>query len=155
MHGFFLAVDDMEDMEDDYAVLPIPKNNESQDGYICANYDVMMFIMPRFVTDVELFGAVTEQLSYEGLSHVRDAYIETTLKYKKARDSETAEMVQICLDASQIELGSMYAFEYCSYDTIFTNVMMSKAYKFSSFAAGKEKALTTRIAKIYKASNEE
>ena len=102
MHGFFLAVDMLEEMEDDYAVLPIPKTSETQDGYLCANYDVMMFVMPRFVTDTELYGAVTEWLSYEGLSHVRDAYVETTLKYKKARDSETAEMVQICLDASQV-----------------------------------------------------
>ncbi len=148
MHGFFLAVDTLEEMEDDYAVLPIPKASETQDGYLCANYDVMMFVMPRFVTDTELFGAVTEWLSYEGLSHVRDAYIETTLKYKKARDSETAEMVQICLDASQVDLGSMYAFDFCGYDAIYTRVMSKKTYAFASYTAGAEKSLNGRIEKI-------
>lgn len=151
MHGFFLAVDTLEEMEDDYAVLPIPKTSETQDGYLCANYDVMMFVMPRFVTDTELFGAVTEWLSYEGLSHVRDAYVETTLKYKKARDSETAEMVQLCLDASQVDLGSMYAFDYCGYDTIYVKVMLPNTYKFASYAAGTEKSLVGRIEKIEKA----
>ena len=151
MHGFFLAVDTLEEMEDDYAVLPIPKTSETQDGYLCANYDVMMFVMPRFVTDTELFGAVTEWLSYEGLSHVRDAYVETTLKYKKARDSETAEMVQLCLDASQVDLGSIYAFDYCGYDAIYVKVMLPNTYKFASYAAGTEKSLVGRIEKIEKA----
>ncbi len=151
MHGFFLAVDTLEEMEDDYAVLPVPKASETQDGYLCANYDVMMFVMPRFVTDTELYGAVTEWLSYEGLSHVRDAYVETTLKYKKARDSETAEMVQLCLDASQVDLGSMYAFDYCGYDTIYVKVMLPNTYKFASYAAGTEKSLVGRIEKIEKA----
>ena len=151
MHGFFLAVDALEEMEDDYAVLPIPKTSETQDGYLCAHYDVMMFVMPRFVTDTELYGAVTEWLSYEGLSHVRDAYVETTLKYKKARDSETAEMVQLCLDASQVDLGSMYAFDYCGYDAIYVKVMLPNTYKFASYAAGTEKSLVGRIEKIEKA----
>ncbi len=151
MHGFFLAVDTLEEMEDDYAVLPVPKASETQDGYLCANYDVMMFVMPRFVTDTELYGAVTEWLSYEGLSHVRDAYVETTLKYKKARDSETAEMVQLCLDASQVDLGSIYAFDYCGYDAIYVKVMLPNTYKFASYAAGSEKALAGRIEKIEKA----
>ena len=151
MHGFFLAVDTLEEMEDDYAVLPIPKTSETQDSYLCANYDVMMFVMPRFVTDTELYGAATEWLSYEGLSHVRDAYVETTLKYKKARDSETAEMVQLCLDASQVDLGSMYAFDYCGYDAIYVKVMLPNTYKFASYAAGTEKSLVGRIEKIKKA----
>lgn len=111
----------------------------------------MMFVMPRFVTDTELYGAVTEWLSYEGLSHVRDAYVETTLKYKKARDSETAEMVQLCLDASQVDLGSIYAFDYCGYDAIYVKVMLPNTYKFASYAAGSEKALAGRIEKIEKA----
>ncbi len=151
MHGFFLAVDTLEEMEDDYAVLPIPKTSETQDSYLCANYDVMMFVMPRFVTDTELYGAVTEWLSYEGLSHVRDAYVETTLKYKKARDSETAEMVQLCLDASQVDLGSMYAFDYCGYDAIYVKVMLPNTYKFASYAAGTEKSLFCRIGKFKQA----
>ena len=151
MHGFFLAVDTLEEMEDDYAVLPIPKTSETQDSYLCANYEVMMFVMPRFVTDTELYGAVTEWLSYEGLSHVRDAYVETTLKYKKARDSETAEMVQLCLDASQVDLGSMYAFDFCGYDAIYVKVMLPNTYKFASYAASTEKSLVGRIEKIEKA----
>ena len=148
MHGFFLAIDGLEEMEDDYAILPIPKISETQDDYICANYDVMMFVMPQFVTDTELFGAVTEWLSYEGLSHVRDAYVETTLKYKKARDSETAEMVQICLDASQVDLGSMYAYDFCSYDAIYNRVMSKQTYAFTSYVASVEKSLEKRIEKI-------
>lgn len=148
MHGFFLAADKLQDMEDDYSILPIPKANETQDRYICANYDVMMFVMPQFVRDPELYGAVTEWLSYEGLSHVRSAYVETTLKYKKARDSETAEMVQLCLDASGVDLGSIYAYKQCSYDAIFDKVMEKNSFNFASMVESASKSLTTQLTKI-------
>ena len=148
MHGFFIAADKLQDMEDDYAILPIPKASETQENYVCANYDVMMFVMPQFVSDPVLYGAVTEWLSYEGYSHVRDAYVETTLKYKKARDSETAEMVQLCLDSSQVDLGSIYAYKQCSYDAIFDNVMEKNTFVFASLVEKNEKALNTQLTKI-------
>lgn len=148
MHGFFIAADKLQEMEDDYAILPIPKASETQNGYVCANYDVMMFVMPQFVGDPALYGAVTEWLSYEGYSHVRDAYVETTLKYKKARDSETAEMVQLCLDSSQVDLGSIYAYKQCSYDAIFDNVMEKDTFVFTSLVEKNEKALNTQLTKV-------
>ncbi len=151
MHGFFMAVDQLEEMEDDYTIVPIPKFDAAQDRYICANYDVMTYIMPKFVSDTELFGAVLEWLSYEGSAQVTDAYIETTMKYKAARDETMAEMVQMCLDASMIDLGSMYCYNWCSYDTLYFNVMSTASLNFASYAAAQDKAIQTRLTEIQKA----
>jgi len=151
MHGFFMAVDQLEEMEDDYTIVPIPKYDAAQDGYICANYDVMTYIMPMFVNDTELFGAVLEWLSYEGAAQVTDAYIETTMKYKAARDETMAEMVQMCLDASMIDLGSMYCFNWCSYDTLYLSVIRSGNLNFASFAASQDKAVQNRLTEIAEA----
>ncbi len=148
MHGIFMAVDHLEEMEDDYTIVPIPKFDAAQDRYICANYDVMTYIMPKFVSDTVLFGAVLEWLSYEGKAQVEDAYIETTMKYKAARDETMAEMVQMCLDASMIDLGSMYCFNWCSYDNLFLNVIAKTSLNFASYAASQDKAIQRRLTEI-------
>ena len=148
MHGFFMAVDQLEEMEDDYTIVPIPKYDAAQDRYICANYDVMTYIMPKFVSDTELFGAVLEWLSYEGWAQVTDAYIETTMKYKAARDETMAEMVQMCLDASMIDIGGMYCYNWCSYDMLYFNVIRGNSLKFASYAAAQDKAIQTRLTEI-------
>ena len=151
MHGFFMAVDQLEEMEDDYTIVPIPKFDAAQERYICANYDVMTYIMPKFVSDTELFGAVLEWLSYEGNAQVTDAYIETTMKYKAARDETMAEMVQMCLDASMIDLGSMYCYNWCSYDQLYFNVIRGASLNFASYAAAQDKAIGTRLTEITEA----
>ncbi|MBR4960217.1 MAG: hypothetical protein IKY52_04910, partial [Clostridia bacterium] len=153
MHGFFMAVDQLEEMEDDYTIVPIPKYDAAQDGYICANYDVMTYIMPMFVNDTELFGAVLEWLSYEGKAQVTDAYIETTMKFKAARDETMAEMVQMCLDASMIDLGSMYCFNWCSYDFLYFNVISKNSLNFASYTASQDKAVQNRLSEIAEAIN--
>ncbi len=151
MHGFFLAVDELGNMDDDYTIVPIPKFDAAQDGYICANYDVMTYIMPKFVNDTVFFGAVLEWLSYEGKSMVQDAYIETTMKYKAARDKTMTEMVQKCLDASMIDLGSMYCYDWCSYDMIWSKVLGKDTLTFASYAATCEKMIRKRLDKIAEA----
>jgi len=148
LHGMFHAVDSLEEMEDDYTIVPIPKFDAAQDRYICANYDVMTYIMPKFVSDTAMFGAVLEWLSYEGSAQVTDAYIETTMKFKAARDETMAEMVQMCLDASMIDLGSMYCYNWCSYDTLYYNVMSKTSMNFASYAAAQDKAIGTRLTEI-------
>ncbi len=148
MHGFFMAVDQLEEMEDDYTIVPIPKFDAAQERYICANYDVMTYIMPKFVSDTAMFGAVLEWLSYEGSAQVTDAYIETTMKYKAARDETMAEMVQMCLDASMIDIGGMYCYNWCSYDMLYFNVIRGGALNFASYAAAQDKAIGTRLTEI-------
>ena len=51
----------------------------------------MTYILPICVKDTALFGAALEWLSYEGFRLVRPACIETTMKYKAARDERMAD----------------------------------------------------------------
>ncbi|MBQ4606269.1 MAG: hypothetical protein IJB15_06160, partial [Clostridia bacterium] len=74
--------------------------------------------------------------------------IETTMKYKAARDETMAEMVQICLDASMIDLGSMYCYNWCSYDQLYFNVIRGASLNFASYAAAQDKAIGTRLTEI-------
>ena len=101
----------------------------------------MTYILPICVKDTALFGAALEWLSYEGFRLVRPAYIETTMKYKAARDERMAEMVQLCLDCSRVDVGSIYCYDHCSYDALYPGVINQDSFKFSSFTASKTKVL--------------
>ncbi len=151
MHSIFSGVDSLSNMEDDYTLVPTPKYDASQEDYLCCSYDCMMaYALPKSVSDLELSGAVLEWVSYEGKLHVEDAYIETTMKFKKAREETTAEMVQICLDGAMIDLGSIFAYNQCSYDAI-TPIMRGSTFKFASFIKGKEKQLNKELELIAEA----
>ncbi len=148
MHSIFSGVDSLSNMEDDYTLVPTPKYDAAQKEYLCCSYDCMMaYALPKFVSNLELSGAVLEWVSYEGKLHVEDAYIETTMKFKKAREETMAEMVQLCLDGAMIDLGSIFAYDWCSYDAL--NVpMTAKTFKFASYIQSKEKALNKALEEI-------
>ena len=101
----------------------------------------MTYIQPICVKDTALFGAALERLSYEGFRLVWPACIETTMKYKAARDERMAEMVQLCLDCSRVDVGSIYCCDHCSYDALYLGVINQDSFKFSSFTASKTKVL--------------
>ena len=60
-------------------------------------------------------------------------------------------MVQMCLDASMIDLGSMYCFNWCSYDMLYMNVIRKTSLNFASYAASQDKAIQTRLTEIAEA----
>ncbi len=145
MQSIFSGIDSLSDMDDDYTLVPMPKYNAEQENYYCCSYDCLMtFALPKSIPDPKLTGAVLEWLSYEGKLEVEDAYIETTMKYKKAREETMAEMVGICLDSALIDLGSIFAYEHCSYDQII-NPMAASSFNFASFIKRKDKALAKAL----------
>ncbi len=149
MNSIFNGIDGLSEMEDDYTLLPIPKLDASQERYVCCSYDCpMTYAFHKAVSDMDFSGAVLEWLTYEGKRGVEDAYIETTMKFKKAREESMAEMVQICLDSAMVDLGSIFAYDQCSYDALHIGVITPSTFKFASFKEGKNKALDTKLADL-------
>ncbi len=148
LHGFFRAVDQMKDMTNDYTLAPMPKADAAQPSYECANYDTMTYNLPKTVSDTALSGAVLEWLSYEGYELVRPAYIESTMKYKNARDERMAEMVQICLDSSMIDIGSIYCTQQCSYDIMYYEVILKNSFNFASYRQKADEIMTQTLEKL-------
>ena len=114
----------------------------------------MTYILPICVKETALFGAALEWLSYECFRLVRSAYIETTMKYKAARDERMAEMVQLCLDCSRVDVGSIYCYDHCSYDALYLGVINQNSFVFSSFVQRQEKVMKKRLEKIAAAIGE-
>ncbi len=100
-------VEQMRNMEDNFAILPFPKLDEEQDTYrtLIATATNMTYI-PVTVDDPALIGRVLESLAYYSCRDVVPAYYETALKERYSRDEETKKMLDI------IRLGAVLPFEY-------------------------------------------
>lgn len=61
--GRFSELDSLREMENDFAVIPMPKYDETQENYISHTYDSMFSMVPVTVDDTSMAGAVLEALS--------------------------------------------------------------------------------------------
>ena len=88
-------------MEDDYAVLPMPKYNKEQDEYRTMTnlWHTSALCIPRVTTaSDEDIGIVLDALSFLSYVDVEPMFAETYLENRYIRDEESAEMINIVLD---------------------------------------------------------
>ncbi len=85
---------------------------------------------------------------------VKDAYIESTMKGKKSISPEMAEMVQLCLDSSAVDIGSLYADNVASYGNMWINVFDKSSLEFASYLAKNNDKLNSRPESTLKAIEE-
>jgi len=88
-------------MEDDYAVLPMPKYSREQDNYRTMTnlWHTSALCIPRVTTaSDEDIGIVLDALSFLSYVDVEPTFAETYLENRYIRDEESAEMINIVLD---------------------------------------------------------
>lgn len=84
------------DMEADFGFLPMPKWDETQEGYhttICGSEST--FGIPVNSSRTDVLGAVMEVMAYESYTSVTPAYYESALKVKYTRDDITSQMIDL------------------------------------------------------------
>lgn len=97
-------------MDIDFGVIPIPKYDEAQEKYYsmvsipCSD----SIAIPVSASDPERTGAIIEALSAEGYYTLKEAYYDTVLKTKGARDEESAEMLDLIFSNRIYDIGYMY-----------------------------------------------
>lgn len=106
------SLDDLRDMESDFAILPYPKYDADQSKYLTliATATQMTYV-PTTTNDAALTGKVCEALSYYSYKDVVPAYYDVALKNKYSRDENTQKMLDI------IRSGAVMPFEY-AYSTV-------------------------------------
>lgn len=88
------AVNRLRDSDVEYAILPYPKNNETQESYYTYTQG-WLFVLPNLASDEDFDGRILEALAYYRHSELIPAYYETTVKGKIADQKEDAEMLEI------------------------------------------------------------
>ena len=101
----------LRDMESDYLILPIPKYDESQDGYRnLVNGWTAGFMGIPSNTDTDAVGFFAEALCYDSYKNVRGAVYDILLKAKLARDEDSTRMIDVIYDSLYLDFGLIYNF---------------------------------------------
>ncbi|MDD4773085.1 MAG: hypothetical protein PHZ09_05700 [Eubacteriales bacterium] len=147
----FVDASRLRDMEDDFGVLPYPKYDETQEQYRSFVQDSYnLGIIPVTGGSLGILGAVLEALSAETYRSVINAYYETALKIKYARDDMSSMVIDIVHDSVNTEFAFAYYSILGSAGSIYRELISSKKADFASTAAkasqSAEKALEKLIA---------
>ena len=154
VHKVETATAALREMEDDFAILPMPKYDESQDGYkhLISGWVACFIALPKNLSDAEFSGFITEALARASYTMIRPAAFETTLKGKTARDAESLAMLDIIFDTLYLDFNCLNDFgSIC--DKITTNLIAGQGL--SSVFASTEKAVQSAIDTIVKVYSQE
>jgi len=97
-------------MEEDFGILPLPKQDESQKDYITtiSPWQSRFVAMPSTCASPEIVGAVLDALSRESLYTITHAYYDNLLNQKIARDEESIEMLEQIFNSIIYDIGSVF-----------------------------------------------
>ena len=144
-------------MDQEFGVVPMPKYDETQNGYRTLLHDQFTVLcVPTTVKGDRLdeMSAVLEALSSASYKTVRPAYYETTLRMKIAQDPQSAQMMDIIIDNIYIDAGIIYTNALSSFHDKFRQIMgagknnVTSQYK--SVTRSAAKALEKMVKKLDK-----
>ncbi|MCL2813385.1 MAG: hypothetical protein FWD23_02165 [Oscillospiraceae bacterium] len=106
------VVERLRGMETDFGILPLPKLDKEQPGYITNNnpHTGPGLSVPVSASDLERTGMILEDLCAESRYTLQPAYYEINLRGKYARDDESQEMLDIILSNVAYDIGYVYNF---------------------------------------------
>ncbi len=87
---------ELRNMEDDFAILPMPKYDKEQENYITILHDGTLLLgIPTTNTRLEMTTAVLEAMAAESYRSITPIYYEQALKIKYVRDEKSAQMIDL------------------------------------------------------------
>ena len=102
----------MRNMTDEYGVVPIPKFDQTIEGYPGAMHDgYTVAVVPTTVTGDRLdqMSAILEAMGSASYRIIKPAYYELTLRTKLAKDPQSAEMMDLIINGIVIDPGIIYS----------------------------------------------
>ena len=106
--GLFGSAAGYRDLDFDFGIIPYPKYDENQTSYYTMSDGAHGGMMvPITVQDTESVSIILEALNAETWKQVVPAYYDTSLKVKLARDTESAEMLDLLMEARVFDFGYM------------------------------------------------
>ncbi len=142
------AASGMRSTDVNFGIIPCPKYNESQDGYYSMiNAAASSVCVPITNSDFELTSIILEAWSAESYRVVMPAYYEIALQVKYTRDEDSAEMLDLIVGGSTVDLLYYYG-DLFGLDGIGVQIAAGNAKNFSSFYAANERAANRSITKF-------
>ena len=132
----------MREMKDDYGIIPMPKYDESIDGYHSVVEALVQWgAVPVTTPNYEMVSAVAEFMAFEGYKSVTPTYYETALKLKFTRGEDLdTEAAIIDMIASGARTDFLYMNSLNGLGKIFNQIGNSGQNNFASRYASLELA---------------
>lgn len=121
----------LRDTEVDYGILPMPKFDEAQDGYISGS-TARPFGVPLTAQNDERLGIITEAMSAYGYKIIRPAYFEIALKDKYSYDIDSKRMLTIIGDNIILDFSYIFS-NYGGFSWTLMKMMENKTTDFASW----------------------
>ena len=98
------------DMQSDFGIIPVPKLNEAQDQYYSTfQYNnAHSLSVPKSARDLTRTGLITEALQMISHDTVLPAYYDYTLTNRNARDTDSAEMLDLIFASRNFDISLAY-----------------------------------------------
>lgn len=136
------------EMEHDFGVLPLPKQEESQERYYTPLDSAVAYLsVPVCVSDTERCGLILEAMSAQSAVTITPAYNETVLKRKYTRDMESEEMLNIIMSNRVYELANLFLWGNLS--GAMSTLCEKGSADIASMYAKNESAVTQAIEKTF------
>ena len=98
------------DMQSDFGIIPVPKLNEAQDRYYSTfQYgNAHSLSVPKSAQDLTRTGLITEALQMFSHDTILPAYYDYTLTNRNARDTDSAEMLDLIFASRNFDISLAY-----------------------------------------------
>lgn len=135
-------------MEKDYGIIPIPKFDESIDGYHATVADLTLWgCVPITAEDPTMVSAVAESMAFEGYKSVMPAYYETVLKLKYTRgEDQDIETQIIDIIAGGARTDFLYMNKLDGMGKIFASIYQARSNNFASIYESNSKVAEAKLA---------
>ena len=144
------AISIINDMDQDFAILPYPKWDAAQEEYLTMSDGSSPLVsVPVTAEDAEFIGTVTEALAAESWKTVTPAVIDTALKYRGARDETSVRIIELIEPGGIIDFGFVFG-NYNSMGFTMSNLMGEKNGNFASYYASRRKVWQKSIDRLIK-----
>ncbi len=141
---FLTGWEQLRTMEQDYGILPMPKYDESIEGYHSTVESLVQWGgVPVTTIDPVFVSAVAEVYAYHGRDKITPAYYETTLKLKQTRDDASMEMLDMIMAGRDTDY--LYINPLGGMNTVFNKVFNSSQNTFASQYASLEMAANATL----------
>lgn len=141
----------MRDMADEYGVVPMPKFDETQQGYRTLMHDQFtVMAVPTTVVGDRLteISAFMEVLAYQSYKTVKPAYYDVALRSKYMKDPDSAEMLDIVIDNIYIDPGIIYTNALSTFHDGLRQIMGTKRNTVTSQYKTKSKSAAKSLIKM-------
>ncbi len=143
--------EEMRNFDADYGILPLPKWDENQKNYktMVGGHHTALAV-PKTATDTEFIGRIVEAMSAESWKLVTPTLYETALKTRYLRDSESKEIMDLIINGTVFDFGTVYD-NFKGFAFTLQFMMEDRNNNFRSYYATRQVNAKAQIKKTIKA----